>query len=99
MEDYRPAESRRVRHLPDTELLHKSKPEPARRIEMLTGRRRAWTADQKAQIIAESYAGGETVFSVAHRHGLTPQQWFGWRREARKQTESVSNEVELASRR
>ncbi len=66
---------------------------------MLTGRRRAWTADQKAQIIAESYAGGETVFSVAHRHGLTPQQWFGWRREARKQTESVSNEVELASRR
>lgn len=94
MEDYRPAESRRVRHLPDTELLHKSKPEPARRIEVFTGtgRRRAWTADQKAQMIAESYAGGETVCSVARRHGLTPQQLFGWRREARKQTVSASNE-------
>jgi transposase len=94
MEDYRPAESRRVRHVPDTELLLKSKPEPVRRVEVFagTGRRRAWTADQKARIIAESYAGGETVCSVARRHGLTPQQLFGWRREARKQAESTSDE-------
>jgi hypothetical protein len=47
----------------DTELLPKSKPEPVRRVEVFTGtgRRRAWAADEKARIIAESYAGGETV--------------------------------------
>ena len=70
----------------DTELLHKSKPEPVRRLEVFTGagRRRTWTAEQKAQILAESYEAGEKVSTVARRHGLTPQQLFGWRREARR---------------
>lgn len=71
-----------VGHMSDTELLLKS--EPVRRLEVFTGagRRRDWTVEQKARIIAESYAGGETVSSVARRHGLTPQQLFGWRRAA-----------------
>ena len=70
----------------DTELLHKSKPEPVRRLEVFTGagRRRVWTAAQKTQILAESYESGEKVSAVARRHGLTPQQLFGWRREARR---------------
>jgi transposase len=70
----------------DTELLHKSKPEPARRLEVFTGagRRRSWTAEQKAQILAESYESGEKVSAVARRHGLTPQQLFGWRRDAQR---------------
>jgi transposase len=70
----------------DTELLHKSKPEPVRRLEVFTGagRRRAWTAGQKAEILAESYESGEKVSVVARRHNLTPQQLFGWRREARR---------------
>ena len=70
----------------DTELLHKSKPEPVRRLEVFTGagRRRAWTAEQKAEILAESHESGEKVSAVARRHGLTPQQLFGWRREARR---------------
>jgi transposase len=57
-----------------------AKPEPVRRLEVFTGcgRRRAWAADQKARIIAESYECGETVSAVARRHGLTPQQLFGW---------------------
>ena len=64
----------------DTELLLKS--EPVRRLEVFTGvgRRRSWTAEQKLGIVAESYADGETVSAVARRHGLTPQQLFGWRR-------------------
>src|SRR5438067_9698868 len=64
----------------DTELLPKL--EPVRRLEVFTGagRRRSWTAEQKLQIINESYADGETVSAVARRHGLTPQQLFGWRR-------------------
>jgi transposase len=70
----------------DTELLHKSKPEPVRRLEVFigAGRRRSWTAEQKAQILAESYESGEKVSAVARRHGLTPQQLFGWRRDAQR---------------
>jgi transposase len=66
--------------------LPKSKLEPVRRLEVFTGagRRRAWTAEQKAQILAESYESGEKVSAVARRHGLTPQQLFGWRRDARR---------------
>ncbi len=62
----------------DTELSPKSKAErePARRVEVFTGagRRRAWSADQKREIVAESFESGETVSAVARRHGLTPQQ-------------------------
>jgi transposase len=70
----------------DTEFLHKPKAEPVRRVEVFTGagRRRAWTAEQKAQILAESYDSCDTVSAVARRHGLTPQQLFGWRRNERR---------------
>ena len=63
-----------------------------------TGRRRAWTAEQKARIIAESLAGGETVSAVARRHDLTPQQLFGWLRVARRRMarESGKNEPAFA---
>jgi transposase len=64
---------------------HKHMPEPIRRMELFTGagRRRSWSAAEKAAIIAESYGAGETVCAVARRHGLTPQQLFTWRRLAR----------------
>jgi transposase len=64
---------------------HKHMPEPVRRIEVFTGagRRRNWSAEEKAAIVAESYVKGETVCAVARRHGLTPQQLFTWRRQAR----------------
>ena len=73
----------------DTELLHKSKAESVHRLEVFTGtgRRRTWTAEQKSQIVAESYGSGETVCAVARRHALTPQQLFGWRRSARHRTD------------
>src|SRR5437763_1403601 len=63
---------------------HKHMPEPVRRIEVFTGagRRRSWSGEEKAAIIAESYGAGETVCAVARRHGLTPQQLFAWRRLA-----------------
>jgi transposase len=65
---------------------HKHMPEPVRRIEVFTGagRRRSWSREEKAAIIAESYDAGETVCAVARRHGLTPQQLFAWRRLARR---------------
>jgi transposase len=60
-------------------------PEPVRRLEVFTGagRRRAWSPEEKAAIVAESELGGATVCAVARRHGLTPQQLFTWRRLAR----------------
>src|SRR2546430_16398358 len=60
--------------------------EPVRRSEVLTGagRRRSWSGEEKAAVIAESYGAGETVCAVARRHGLTPQQLFAWRRLARR---------------
>jgi transposase len=49
---------------------------PAQRLEIFTGagRRRSWTAEQKAAIVAESLEDGALVSHVARRHGLTPQQ-------------------------
>ncbi len=62
---------------------------PARRIEIFTGagRRRAWSAEEKAAIVAESHESGARVCQVARRHSLTPQQLFTWRREARLRLE------------
>ena len=66
-----------------TELMHVS--EGPRRFDVFTGagRRRRFTAAEKAAIVAESYAGEDSVCGVARRHGLTSQQLFGWRRLAR----------------
>lgn len=56
---------------------------PARRVEVFTGkaRRRRWSAEAKAQIVAESYAS--SVAEAAARHDLSRTQIFSWRREAR----------------
>jgi hypothetical protein len=45
---------------------HKHMPEPVRRVEVFTGagRRRSWSRDEKAAIIAERYGAGETVCAV-----------------------------------
>jgi transposase-like protein len=40
--------------------------------------------EEKARILAESYESGDKVSAVARRHGLTPQQLFGWRRDAQR---------------
>jgi transposase len=62
---------------------------PAQRLEIFTGsgRRRAWTREQKATIVAESFEDGALVSRVARGHGLTPQQLFAWRRQARVEAE------------
>jgi transposase len=56
---------------------------PVHRLEVFTGagRRRTWSDEDKARIVAEIVASGESVSAVARRHGLSPQQLFGWRRE------------------
>jgi len=56
-----------------------------RRIEVLTGpgRRRRWSDSEKARIVTETLAPGASVSEVARRWQLSPQQVFGWRRQAR----------------
>jgi len=70
--------------------------EPPRRFDVFTGtgRRRSFTAAEKAAIVAESHAGEDSVCGVARRHGLTPTQLFTWRRLARAQA-SLSAERSL----
>lgn len=65
--------------------------EPVRRFEVFTGagRRRDWSAENKARIVAESFELGATVSAVARAYPLSPQQLFTWRREIRKAAEAM----------
>src|SRR4051794_30201040 len=65
-----------------------------RRIEVISGvgRRRRWSAETKAKIIAESFTGEAPVSEVARRYGLRPQQLFGWRHHARRGDLAVSDD-------
>jgi transposase len=71
-------------------LDHKLEPEvkEVRRLEVIagTGRRRWFTEDFKAQVVEETLAPGAVVSDIARRRGLTPQQLFTWRRQARQLT-------------
>ena len=68
------------------DTVHTAITEPVRRLEVFTGagRRRKWSDEDKARIVAEIVASGASVCSVARRHGLSPQQLFGWRRQLRE---------------
>ena len=56
-----------------------------RRGEVLTGpgRRRKWSDDEKARIVAETLEPGAVVAEVARRWQVCAQQIFTWRREMR----------------
>jgi transposase len=53
--------------------------------EVLVGpeRRRRWSEDEKARIIAESLQPGAQVADIARRHGVSRGLIYTWRREAR----------------
>jgi len=53
------------------------------RVEIITGtgRRRRWSSDAKAAIVAESFAPGASVSAVARRHDISPSLLFLWRRQ------------------
>jgi len=70
-----------------SKLDHMLEPEVTaiRRLEVIsgTGRRRRFASDFKGRIVEETLVPGVVVSDVARRHGLTPQQVFTWRRQAR----------------
>ena len=57
-----------------------------RRIELITGdtRRRRWSPEEKAAILAESCQPGASVSEVARRHGVNRNLVGTWRRQARR---------------
>src|ERR1700760_2329965 len=63
-----------------------------RRVEILTGpgRRRRWSAEEKARIVEETLAPGARVSEVARRWQVCSQQVFGWRRAAYRAVTTVS---------
>src|SRR3954453_20729758 len=54
-----------------------------RRVEVITGvgRRRRWTEEEKAWIVAESLDPATTTSAVARGYGLHPSQLFVWRQQ------------------
>ena len=66
--------------------LHQDRHEadPYRRIELITGtaRRRRWTIEEKAAIVAESTRPGVNVAEVARRFGVNRGLLQTWRRKA-----------------
>lgn len=52
-----------------------------------SARRRSWSREEKARIVAESFDPVVSVSAVARRHGLNPNQLFTWRRQFRDEME------------
>jgi len=79
------------------DTVHSAITEPVRRLEIFTGggRRRKWSEEDKTRIVAEIVASGDSVCAVARRHGLSPQQLFGWRRQLRESAAGHSEAEEL----
>ncbi len=60
-----------------------TKADSFRRVEIITGvgRRRRWSEEDKARIVAESLDPATTSSAVARRYGLHASQLFVWRQQ------------------
>ena len=63
-----------------------------RRIEVITGvgRRRRWSLEEKARIVAESLDPATTASVVARRYGLHASQLFTWRQQLQRSAPSAA---------
>src|SRR3954462_14886058 len=62
-----------------------------RRLEVITGvgRRRRWSDEDKARIVAESLDPATTASAVARRYGLHASPLFAWRQQVQRRASSV----------
>ncbi len=62
-----------------------------RRVEVITGvgRRRRWSDEDKARIVAESLDPATTSSAVARRYGLHASQLFVWRQQLQRRALSA----------
>src|SRR3954469_11202146 len=65
-----------------------------RRLEVITGvgRRRRWSLEDKARVVAESLDPAPTSSAVARRYGLHVSQLFTWRQQLQRSA-SAATEV------
>ena len=63
-----------------------------RRLEVITGvgRRRRWSLEDKARIVAESLDPATTSSAVARRYGLHASQLFVWRQQLQRRRSSAA---------
>ena len=68
-----------------------TKADSFRRIEVITGigRRRRWSDEDKARVVAESLDPATTSSAVARRYGLHASQLFVWRQQLQRSASSV----------
>ena len=61
-----------------------------RRLQVITGvgRRRRWSTEEKARIVAESLDPATTASAVARRYGLHVSQLFSWRQQLQRRAAS-----------
>ena len=66
-----------------------------RRLEVITGvgRRRRWSDEDKARIVAESLDPATTSSAVARRYGLHASQLFVWRQQLHRGTSSAAGTI------
>jgi transposase len=69
------------------------------RVALIEGsaRRRRFSADEKARIVAESLDPAVSVSAVARRHGINPNQLFMWRRLLRDAAARCRGEADTAA--
>src|SRR5919107_3374509 len=62
-----------------------------RRLEVITGvgRRRRWSWEDKARIVAESLDPATTASAIARRYGLHASQLFVWRQQLQRRASSA----------
>src|SRR3712207_4701178 len=68
-----------------------TKADSFRRFEVITGvgRRRRWSLEDKARIVAESLDPATTASAVARRYGLHTSQLFVWQQQLQRRASSA----------
>ena len=76
----------------DTHQDNRKDAESYRRIELITGttRRRRWSDDERARILAESFEPGANISAVARRHGVHGGLLHSWRKKAKTRADEVA---------
>jgi transposase len=66
-----------------------------RRVKVITGvgRRRRWTMEEKARLVAESLDPATTALAVARRYGLHASQLFVWRQQLQRRAASSAETI------